>query len=57
MTSLAPLTPAHHHRASVVLADAFVDDPGWLSVGPRRSRARWKYIYGTCLGAMRIGER
>ena len=52
-----PLTPAHHRGAATVLADAFLDDPGWVAVGPRSSRARWKYIYRTCLGAMRAGER
>jgi GNAT superfamily N-acetyltransferase len=40
-----------------VLADAFIDDPGWVSVGPRRTARRWRYIYRTCLGAIRIGER
>jgi GNAT superfamily N-acetyltransferase len=40
-----------------VLADAFIDDPGWVSVGPRRRRSRWRYIYRTCLGAIRVGER
>lgn len=52
-----PLTPAHHEGAARVLADAFLDDPGWVAVGPGRRRARWKYIYRTCLGAIRIGER
>ena len=57
MTMVDPLTPAHHRGAAVVLADAFVDDPGWVAVGPRSSRARWKYIYRTCLGAIQVGAR
>ena len=57
MSTLEPLTPVHHRGAATVLADAFLDDPGWVSVGPRHSDARWKFIYRTCLGAIRIGER
>jgi GNAT superfamily N-acetyltransferase len=55
--NVEPLVPTHHRAAAVILADAFLDDPGWVAVGPRNSRARWKYIYRTCLGAMRVGER
>lgn len=40
-----------------MLADAFIDDPGWVSVGPRRRRARWRYIHRVCLGSIRVGER
>jgi acetyltransferase (GNAT) family protein len=57
MSSPEPLTPAHHRGAAAVLADAFIDDPGWISVGPRRPGPRWRYIYRTCLGAIRVGER
>jgi GNAT superfamily N-acetyltransferase len=55
--SLEPLAPAHHRAAAKVLADAFIDDPGWVSVGPRRREPRWSYIYRTCLGTIRVGER
>jgi ribosomal protein S18 acetylase RimI-like enzyme len=55
--NVEPLMPPHHRAAAVILADAFLDDPGWVAVGPRNSRARWKYIYRTCLGAIRVGER
>jgi GNAT superfamily N-acetyltransferase len=55
ISGLEPLTPAHHRGAAVVLADAFLDDPGWIAVGPRNRRARWKFIYRTCLGAIRTG--
>jgi GNAT superfamily N-acetyltransferase len=40
-----------------VLADAFLDDPGWVAVGPRDPRRRWRFIYRTCLGAIEIGAR
>jgi hypothetical protein len=45
MNSVEPLAAAHHRGAAVVLADAFLDDPGWIAVGPRGNRARWKFIY------------
>jgi GNAT superfamily N-acetyltransferase len=57
MDSLQTLAPTHHCVAATILADAFLDDPGWIAVGPHRRRARWKYIYRTCLGAIRVGER
>jgi ribosomal protein S18 acetylase RimI-like enzyme len=57
MTYVEALAPAHHRAAAVVLADAFLDDPGWVAVGPRSDRARWKYIYRTCLGTIRAGAR
>ena len=57
MNSLEPLAPTHHRGAAVVLADAFLDDPGWIAVGPRGSDARWKFIYRTCHGAIRAGAR
>lgn len=40
-----------------MLADAFLDDPGWRAVGPDRPRARRRYIFRTCLGALRVGRR
>ena len=40
-----------------MLADAFVDDPGWISIGPRRTAARWRYIYRTCRDTIRAGDR
>jgi GNAT superfamily N-acetyltransferase len=55
MNALEPLKPAHHRPAAAVLADAFLNDPGWVAIGPRSSRARWKFIYRTCLGAIRAG--
>ena len=57
MSTLEPLTPAHHEGAARVLADAFLDDPGWISIGPERPGPRWKYIYRLCLAAIRVGER
>ena len=52
-----PLAPAHFRAAARVLADAYVDDPGWIAVGPSRPRALWKFAYRTCLGAIRVTAR
>ena len=57
MGELEPLTPVHFRAAATVLADAFIDDPGWVAVGPRGKSARHRFIYRTCLGAIRVGER
>ncbi len=57
MSSVDPLAPADHRAAAVVLADAFLDDPGWVAVGPRSSCARWTYNCRTCLGTIRAGAR
>lgn len=53
----APLAAAHLRAAARVLADAFIDDPGWVAAGPVRRRSRWKYTYRTCLGALRACDR
>jgi GNAT superfamily N-acetyltransferase len=57
MSALEPLTPAHHEGAARVLADAFMDDPGWVGVGPKQPTRRWRFIYRTCLATIRVGER
>jgi GNAT superfamily N-acetyltransferase len=57
LSALEPLTPVHHEAAAVILADAFLYDPGWVAVGPRGERARWRYIHRTCIASIRVGER
>lgn len=39
-----PLEPTDYDAAAVVLADAFVDDPGWVAVGPDRRQHRYAVI-------------
>jgi len=39
-----PLDPSQYDAAAVVLADAFLDDPGWLAVGPDRPARRYKLL-------------
>jgi GNAT superfamily N-acetyltransferase len=55
--ALESLTPAHHKAAARVCADAFIEDPGFVSVGPARRNARWRYTYRVCLGTFRIAAR
>jgi GNAT superfamily N-acetyltransferase len=55
--TLEPLTPSLHRGAADALADAFTDDPGWLSVGPRDPSRRRQFIYRTCLSTLRVAER
>lgn len=55
--SVGPLGPEDARAAANVLADAFVDDPGWRAVGPARRAARRRYIHRTCLGAVRVALR
>ena len=38
-------------------ADAFLDDPGWIAIGPRDERRRWQYIRRTALSVIRVADR
>jgi GNAT superfamily N-acetyltransferase len=57
MSSVEPLRPEHHRALAAVYADAFMDDPGWISIGPRRRGALRRFIERTCLSTMRAAER
>jgi GNAT superfamily N-acetyltransferase len=37
---IRPLDSSEYDAASLLLADAFIDDPGWLAVGPDRRNRR-----------------
>jgi GNAT superfamily N-acetyltransferase len=39
-----PLDPSEYDAAAVILADAFLDDPGWVAVGPDRRERRWRNL-------------
>ena len=41
---LVDLAPDRHEELARLLADAFLDDPGWLAVGPTRERARLRLM-------------
>jgi GNAT superfamily N-acetyltransferase len=53
---LEPLRTTHLHGAAAALADAFSDDPGWLSIGPHEPRRRQKFIHRTCLSTLKVAE-
>jgi GNAT superfamily N-acetyltransferase len=44
-------------EASVVIADAFVDDPGWVDVGPDDPVRRHRYIRRVGAGILRVIDR
>jgi GNAT superfamily N-acetyltransferase len=44
-------------EASVVIADAFIDDPGWAAVGPDDRNRRHAYLRRTCRGALNVARR
>ena len=41
---IRPLEPSEYDAAAVLLADAFLDDPGWLAVGPDRPARRYRLL-------------
>ncbi len=41
---IRPLQPSEYTAAAVVLADAFLDDPGWVAVGPDRRERRYRLV-------------
>ncbi|MFL5896678.1 MAG: GNAT family N-acetyltransferase [Thermoleophilaceae bacterium] len=43
--------------AAASMADAFLDDPGWVAVGPDDPRRRHNYIRRVCLGVLRVARR
>jgi GNAT superfamily N-acetyltransferase len=51
------LPPDRFDEASVVLADAFLDDPGWVAVGPGNRRRRHAYTRRVCRGALSVVGR
>ena len=57
MSELEAVRPEHHRALAGVYADAFMDDPGWIAIGPRRPRALWKFIERTCLSTIRAADR
>jgi hypothetical protein len=57
LSSVERVRPEHHRALSAMYADAFMDDPGWISIGPRRRAGLWKFIQRTCLSTMRAAER
>jgi GNAT superfamily N-acetyltransferase len=51
------LPPDRFGEASVVMADAFLDDPGWKAVGPDDPARRHGYIRRVCRGSLEVVRR
>jgi GNAT superfamily N-acetyltransferase len=52
---IRPLESSYYDAAAVLLADAFIDDPGWLAVGPDRRARRYgvlRRFHRTALGVV-----
>jgi len=54
---VAELPRDRFDEASVVLADAFLDDPGWVAVGPDGRDSRHAYTRRVCRGALSVVDR
>jgi GNAT superfamily N-acetyltransferase len=55
--AVSPLPDGLRTAAARVYADAFVDDPGWRSVGPDGRRRRWRYVRRICGAEVRVARR
>jgi GNAT superfamily N-acetyltransferase len=42
---IRPLDPSEYDAAAGLLAEAFLDDPGWLAVGPDRRERRYTLLW------------
>jgi ribosomal protein S18 acetylase RimI-like enzyme len=51
------LPPDRFDEAAPVMADAFVDDPGWTAVGPDDTERRRRYIRRVCRGSLAVVAR
>lgn len=51
------LTRDRFRAASNIMADAFLDDPGWRAVGPDGQRRLHPYIRRICHGVLRVVAR
>ncbi len=54
---VSELPPALRATGAELLADAFVDYPAWLSIGPRSRRRRWTMVRRFYLGAIARAAR
>jgi GNAT superfamily N-acetyltransferase len=55
--AIGPLLRGERRAAARVLADAFVDDPGWTAVGPAGIARRHAYVRRICGGELLVAER
>jgi GNAT superfamily N-acetyltransferase len=52
-----PLEASEYDAAAVLLADAFLDDPGWLAVGPDRRTRRYALLKRFHRAALNVIDR
>jgi GNAT superfamily N-acetyltransferase len=54
---IRPLTPQSHPEAARIITDALLHDPGWLAVGPSRTRHRRFVAYRYHRAALNVVHR
>ena len=54
---IRPLESTHYENAAVLLADAFIDDPGWVAVGPDRRPRRYRVLRSFHRAALDVIDR
>jgi GNAT superfamily N-acetyltransferase len=54
---IRPLESSYYDNAAVLLADAFIDDPGWVAVGPDRRTRRYRVLRSFHRAALDVIER
>jgi GNAT superfamily N-acetyltransferase len=54
---IRPLESSQYDVAAVLLADAFIDDPGWLAVGPDRRGRRYRVLKSFHRAALGVIDR
>jgi GNAT superfamily N-acetyltransferase len=54
---IRPLESTHYDNAAVLLADAFIDDPGWVAVGPDRRTRRYRVLRSFHRAALDVIDR
>jgi GNAT superfamily N-acetyltransferase len=54
---IRPLESSQYDVAAVLLADAFIDDPGWLAVGPDRRARRYRVLQSFHRAALGVIDR
>lgn len=54
---VAELPAERIDEAARVLGEAYLDDPGWVAIGPRRTEPRRRYTRRVCRGALSVVAR
>jgi GNAT superfamily N-acetyltransferase len=54
---IRPLESSYYEKTAVLLADAFIDDPGWVAVGPDRRERRYRVLRSFHRAALDVIDR